>query len=99
MQITLTEAIQLVKDGSTPAEVEATFSVGNGAVGAAQVVAVEAAPVEVQANAELTAAVELLWEAGTARAQTKGATPRLKRTLGDTDGIEPYRVIITQAKS
>ncbi len=95
-QITAADAIGLMKSESvTLAELEAMgFVVG----AAAQVAAATAAP-EVQVNAGLLAAVELLWEDGTSRAQTKGATPRLKRTLGDTDGIAPYRVILTRAKS
>lgn len=93
--LTAAQAIQLMKDESVNlAELEAMGFV----VGTAQVAAAAAAP-EVQVNAELTALVAQIWDAGTNRPQTKGAHPRQKRTLGDADGIAPYRVIITQAKS
>lgn len=93
--LTPAQAIQLMRDEKV--DLAELTSMGF-VVGTAQVAAAKAAPV-VQANEELTALVAALWEAGTARAQTKGATPRLKRTLGDSDGIAPYRVIITSAKS
>jgi hypothetical protein len=47
----------------------------------------------------LVAAAELLYEHAQKRPQTKGSKPRFKRTIGDAAGIQPYRVIVTMAKS
>lgn len=47
----------------------------------------------------LVAAAELLYEHAQKRPQTKGSTPRFKRTIGDASGIQPYRVIVTMAKN
>lgn len=98
MQITLAEAASLMEDVEDMT-IDKLLAQGFEIAGSAQVVAAEATPEVETVNAELTAAVELLWEKGTNRAQTKGRPARLKRTLGVGDGIEPYKVIITRAKS
>jgi len=94
--LTPSQAVQLMRDEKVDLEqLEAMGFV----VGTAQVAAAKAQPVVEAASEELLAALALVWEESTARAQTKTSPPRLKRTLGDKDGIAPYRVIITRAKS
>ncbi len=91
-QITASEAVLLCETNSLE-EVLASFEVVS--AGAANVTAVAAQPSH-PVNVELTAQVATLYEAGRTVRGTKSG--RSKVVLGDQDGINPYRVIITRAK-
>ena len=95
MNITLSEAVATAKEqGVTIGELEALgFEIDLS--GTANVTAKETTP-ELPVNAELTAHVEALFEAG--RKVKATAQGRAKRVLGDQDGISPYRVIVTKGK-
>ena len=96
MQITAEEALNLVRGGATISEVEDTFTVA----GAAQVAAVQAAP-ELEVNAELVTAVEVLL--AEAHPPTRGRKNtkdgRTINTLTPYDGLGDYTIVIYAPKS
>ena len=96
MEITASEAIELMQerdDVTLETLAAAGFTVVTN-VAQAQVQAAAAQPTR---DEELFAAVEHLY---TQARRVKGTrSGRAKRVLGDAEGLQPYRVIITKARS